>query len=591
MNCKRNVMIPMRDGTRLATDIYTPEANGRYPLVLERTPYNKENATMMWSHTHTHLLEQGYAVAIQDTRGRFASEGTWFPLVDDGWGANRDGYDTVAWLGKYVNCDGVIGSFGGSYSGNTQYLMAPTKPPGLKCMFVRQGSADLTEEWIYRGGALELGLNLHWGTQESISAFANRSRYLTETLTEKMEDAYEQLPILSGPQYIDPFEWLKEFFSHPPEDQAFWDKWNFAKHHSEVDIPMLHFGAWYDIFIRATIANFAGIAETGATETARSSQRLFVGPWMHGPLVSERFMRRVGELDFGPAAVIDFNQLVQRWFDHWLKGQRNGVDSEPPITMFEMGTNSWKKLTQWPPADVQPTKYYLHKGPSGSATSLNDGVLSATPSTGSQSGDDFIYDPKRPTRTRGGCTLYALPSSKKDLPKDLEPADEHMAELGLQAGPRDQRPVEDNCLTYSTEVLAEDVHVTGPVVVQLHISSTAEDTDFVAKLTDVWPDGRSILITDGIQRARYRNSKVKPVPLKPGTVNRVSIDLWATSNVFKKGHRIRVSVSSSNFPRYNRNLNVLKPNARIEDAVVATNTVYHDEDRPSCIVLPIIKKG
>jgi uncharacterized protein len=588
MKYERNVMIPMRDGTKLATDIYTPEATGRYPLVLERTPYNKENATMMWSHTHTHLLEQGYAVAIQDARGRFASEGTWYPLRDDGWGQNRDGYDTVAWLGKYQACNGSIGTFGGSYSGNTQYLMAPTKPPGLKCMFVRQGSADLTEEWIYRGGALELGLNLHWGTQESISAFANRLKFLTKTLGEDMEEAYEQLPLLSGSEYSDPFEWLKEFFSHPPEDQTFWDNWNFAKHYSEVDIPMLHFGAWYDIFIRATIANFAGVAEKGASENARSSQRLFIGPWMHGPLVSERFMRNVGELDFGPEAVIDFNLLAQKWFDHWLKDAPNGLEAEAPITMFEMGSNTWKKLTEWPPIGVQPTKYYFHKGRSGSANSPNDGILSTASPTKGEPPDEFVYDPKNPTRTRGGCTLYALPSSKKDLPKNLEPADEHMAELGLQAGPRDQRPVEKSCLTYSTAILAEDVHVTGPVRVQLYISSTAEDTDFVAKLTDVWPDGRSILITDGILRARYRNSKVKPVPLKPGTVNLLSIDLWSTSNVFKKGHRIRVSVSSSNFPRYDRNLNVWKANARIEDAVVATNTVHHDSERASYIELPIM---
>ena len=183
-------------------------------------------------------------------------------------------------------------------------------------------------------------------------------------------------------------------FLHPPEDQAFWDKWNFAKRYAEVDIPMLHFGAWYDIFIRATIANFAGIAEKGATEKSRSSQRLFIGPWMHGPLVSERFMRRVGELDFGPEAVIDFNQLVQKWFDHWLKDEPNGIDAEPPITMFEMGTNKWKKLTQWPPAGAHPTKYYLHKGSSGSGASLNDGVLSTVSPNGSEPGDSFLYDPR-----------------------------------------------------------------------------------------------------------------------------------------------------------------------------------------------------
>lgn len=591
MKYDRNVMVPMRDGTRLATDIYTPDSAGPHPLVLERTPYNKENATMMWSHTHTHLLEHGYVVAIQDTRGRFASEGTWYPLQDDGWGAKRDGYDTVEWLGKIPACNGQIGTFGGSYSGNTQYLMAPTKPPGLKCMFVREGSADLTEEWIYRGGVLELGLNLHWGTQESVSACENRSRYLTRTLEEDIEQVYDRLPLLSGPQYTDPFQWLKDFLSHPPEDQTFWDKWNFAKHHSEVDTPILHFGSWYDIFIRATIANFTGLAEKAVTEKARSSQKLFIGPWMHGPLVSERFMRRVGELDFGPEAVIDFNKLVQRWFDHWLKDEDNGIAAESPITIFEMGTNTWKNFSQWPPPRTQQTKFYFHQGPSASSISLNDGILSTASPAENEPADNFEYDPKYPTPTRGGNTLYALPRSKMLLPKDLEPADEHMAELGLQAGPRDQRSSEKSCLTYTTTVLTHDLHVTGPIVVQLYISSTAEDTDFVAKLTDVWPDDRSILIADGILRARYRDSKVKPIRLTPGAVYSLSIDLWATSNVFKQGHRVRVTVSSSNFPRYGRNLNVWKADATIEDAVIATNTVYHDREKPSCIVLPIMRNG
>jgi uncharacterized protein len=591
MNCERNVMVPMRDGTRLAIDIYTPQSNGAFPLVLERTPYNKENATMMWTHTHTYLVEHGYTVAIQDVRGRYASEGTWYPLVDDGWGTNRDGYDTVAWLLNHPACNGSIGTFGGSYSGNTQYLMAPAKPP-VKCMFVREGSSDLTEEWIYRGGVLELGLNLHWGTQESVPALANRSQYLTQVLEEDLETAaYERQPLLSGPQYLDPFQWLKDFLAHPPEDQAFWDRWNFANRYSDVDIPMLHFGAWYDIFIRATIANFAGLAKNAATDKARASQRLFIGPWMHGPLISDQFMRRVGELDFGLEAIIDFNKLAQRWFDHWLKGENNGIASEPPITMFEMGTNTWKQHAAWPPPEAQYTKYYLRQGPSGSGKSLNDGLLAPTSPTREEPADNFVYDPKHPTRTAGGNTLYALPSCKKLLPQGLDPAAAHRAELGLQAGPRDQRPVEDSCLTYTTAVLDEDVRVTGPVVVQLYVSSTAVDTDFVAKLTDVWPDGRSFLITDGILRARYRHAKVKPVPLTPGEVNLLSIDLWATSNVFKKGHRIRVSISSSNFPRYARHLNIWKTNSRIEDAVVATNTVYHDRERPSHIVLPIMPKG
>ena len=194
MRCERNVMIPMRDGTRLATDLYNPDSAGSYPLVLERTPYNKENATMMWSHTHTYLLDHGYAVAIQDTRGRFASEGVWYPLLDDGWGKKSSGRDTIEWLAKHPLCNGKIGTFGGSYSGNTQYFMAPTRPAGLECMFVREGCADLTEEWVYNGGVFELGLNLHWGTAQSVDALANRIQSLTRAVDENMEELFHELP-------------------------------------------------------------------------------------------------------------------------------------------------------------------------------------------------------------------------------------------------------------------------------------------------------------------------------------------------------------------------------------------------------------
>jgi hypothetical protein len=591
MKTQQNLIIPMRDGTKLAADVYIPDSPGPYPIVLERTPYNKENATMIWTNTHTYLAERGYMVVIQDTRGRFESEGVWYPIRDDGWGKNQDGHDTVEWLAQHPLSNGAIGTFGGSYSGNTQYFMAPTRPRGLRCMFVRQACADLTEEWIYRGGAFELGLNLHWGTKESISALANRINFVTRAVDEELEDVFQDLPLLSSPVYTDPFQWLKDFLGHPPEDSEFWDKWNVAKQHDQIDVPIFHFGSWFDIFIRAAIANYVGLSKNAATEKARASQRLYIGPWMHGPLVSEAFMKRVGELDFGPEAVIDFNKLVSRWFDHWLKGIDTGVSSEQPITIFVMGANTWRSLEGWPPAEATYHNYYLHSGFSGSASSLNDGALSTIPPTEPESPDSFVYDPLHPTRTLGGNTLFALPHAQDQLPKGLGEAELHLAEAGLNAGPRDQRAVEGSCLTYTSAVLEDDVEVTGPVMVYLHASSSAEDTDFVAKLTDVWPDGRSILVTDGILRARYRKSKTKTIPLKRGEADLFPIDLWATSNVFKKGHRIRVTICSSNFPRYSRNLNIWKTDGRTEEAVVATNTVYHDRERSSHIVLPILPKA
>jgi putative CocE/NonD family hydrolase len=587
MRVEKNIMVPMRDGTRLATDLYVPDSPGRYPIIVERTPYNKENATMMWTGTHTYLVEKGYVVAVQDTRGRFASEGVWYPLRDDAWGERQDGRDTVEWLACHPACNGSIGSFGGSYSGNTQYLMAPTQPQGLKCMFVREGSSDLTEEWIYRGGAFELALNLHWGIQESISALSNRKDQLTAAIGDGIEQLFNFVPLHANPIYADPFAWLKDFMIHPPEDEAFWDSWNLTKHYHKIDVPILHFGSWYDIFIHGTLANFTGIAGGGATREARGSQRLFVGPWMHGPLVGESFMRRVGELDFGPEAVIDFNRLAERWFDCWLRGSENGVRSEAPTTIFKMGKNTWEQLQEWPPAHTQHLPFYLHSQRSGSACSLNDGMLSEERPPDSDPADTYTYDPFRPNPTIGGNTLYALPGSNEHLPAGFSEAERHMAELGLQAGPRDQRPAERQMLTFTTALLTNDVEVTGPIVARLYIASSAEDTDFATRLTDVWPDGRSILIADGILRARYRNGKRNPVPLVPGEVYPISIDLWSTSNVFKRGHRLRLSVASSNFPRYDRNFNIWKLRWNSEKPVVARNTIYHDRARPSCIILPI----
>ena len=583
-------MVPMRDGTKLATDLYIPDAPGRYPAVLERTPYNKDHATIMWTDTHTYLVERRYAVAVQDTRGRYASEGGWYPFLDDAWGKNQDGHDVVEWLADHPVCDGSVGTFGGSYSGQTQYLLAPTRPRGLKCMFVRQAASNLSEEWVYRGGAFELAFNLHWGTNQLIAALNNRVTLLTKVAETGIEGLFDFLPMHCNSIYENPFQWLEDFMLHSPEDEPFWDQWNLTKQYKNIDVPILHFGSWYDIFLNGTLANFKGMVRDAATEKSRTSQKLFISPWMHGPAVSEGFMRRVGELDFGPKAAIDFNKLVLRWFDCWLKDIDNGIKSEPPVTIFVMGDNTWKQLDKWPSAEASYVNYYLTHARSGAASSLNDGILDTTAPGDSESPDRYLYDPLKPVRTIGGNTLYSVPRGAQELPPGLSEAETVMANFGLWAGPRDQRPAEGVSLTYTTASLREDVEITGPIVARIYASSTAEDTDFVAKLTDVWPDGRSILITDGILRARYRNSKNNLVPLRPGEIYLFSIDLWATSNVFKKGHRIRLSIASSNFPRYDRNLNIWKRHGSAAEAVVATNIIYHDREHPSHIVLPVLPR-
>ena len=585
-------MVPMRDGKLLATDLLLPDSPGRYPAILERTPYNKEQASITLTGTHTHLVEQGYMVALQDTRGRFASEGTWYPFRDDGWGVNQDGHDTVEWLAAHPKCTGAVGTIGGSYSGNTQLLLAPTLPRGLQCMCVRQAAVDLTSAWVYRGGAFELGFNFLWGTNQSVPALEHRVAQLKGTAATGIQSVFGALPAGANPLYENPFQWLVDYLSHSPEDETFWEQWKVSKHYSNIEVPVLHIGGWYDIFLQGALAGFTGISGHSATPQSRQSQKLLVGPWRHGPMVDEQFMRKIGELDFGPAAAIDFNHLIQRWFDCWLKGEDQGVRSEPAVTVFVMGANEWKHFPAWPPPETQTLKYYLHGGPSrGTSSLLKDGALALEPPNGGESPDGYSYDPLKPLATMGGNTLFALPEAMNAVPPGLSPLQTNLAKLGAGAGPRDHRLAEKFCLTYTSAPLENNLEVIGPVVARIYASSSAVDTDFIARLTDVWPDGRSMLVTDGILRARYRESETHPSPLEPGKVYLFSIDLWATANVFKKGHSIRLAISSSNFPRFDRNLNVWNRRAAIGEAVIAHNAVFHNSAHPSHIKLSVLRRS
>lgn len=568
---EKNVQVPMRDGTILRANITRPRAEGRFPGLVERTPYNKEGGSENIVGAPEFFARRGYAVVVQDTRGRFASDGEFYPFRDDGAGLNRDGHDTVEWVAVQPWCDGEVGMIGGSYSGATQYRNALSRPPHLRALYVRESSADYYREWVYHGGAFELGFSLNWAhivTSANLAHLAEgkefeRQQGILDQVKKDMADWYGRLPLYPCPFLEGLSDWHNVWLEHP-EDGPYWWQFNIEKFHDQIETPICHLGGWYDIFLAGTLKNYLGLKQRARTEKARQSQKLIIGPWVHGPANINNQV--AGEFDFGPEAARDFNELRLPWFDHWLKGLDNGITEGPPVRIFVMGRNAWRDEMDWPLPDTRWANYYLHSGPSGSIVSLNDGALSPSPPEGSEHPASLVYDPYQPIPTLGGNTL------------------------GIPGGVYDQRQVEARCLTFTSEPLSEELEVTGPVKAVIYGMSSAPDTDWVVRLADVHPDGYSRNLCDGILRARYRNSFERPQLLDPGKVYRFEIDLWATSNVFLPGHRLRVVVTSSCFPRFDRNLNTGGPLHKEAAGQLAINTVLHDALRPSHIVLPLIKR-
>jgi putative CocE/NonD family hydrolase len=577
----KTVMVSMRDGTRLAADIYRPKADGRFPAIVERTPYNREESVILRTKTPQYMAERGFVFIVQDVRGRFGSEGRWEPFVDDGWGENRDGFDTITWIAEQPWCNGQVATGGGSYSGQTQMLLAPTRPPALRCGFVREAASDLARQWCYRGGAFEWAFNLDWSLRHGAFGM-QRQLGLIQRAFAGEQTRFESLPLNVGPLVHHPFHWFHAILDHP-DDAPFWDAFNFEKQYGEIDTPLYHLAGWFDIFLDGSLRNFTGIQKHGRSKRARSSQKLIIGPWTHGPSIQDpAFARHVGEMDFGPSAVVDFNAEMLRWYDYWLNGAETDVLKEPRVRYFMMGANEWRTADSWPPPEARGTRWYLRQEKSGSATSLNDGTLALEKPDGKEPPDAYRYDPAEPVATVGGNTLYSAMRKSN--------AGEETPDFASTAGPRDQRPVEPQCLSYTSVPLASDLEVVGTAAVTLFASSSCVDTDFVAKLCDVFPDGRSILVVDGILRARYRRSRSKPRLLKPKKVYRLEIDLWPTAWRFAAGHRLRLAITSSNFPRFDRNLNTGEQAATSARMDIATNTIYHDKKRPSFLSLSVMER-
>jgi uncharacterized protein len=571
---EKNAMVAMRDGVRLATDVYRPAGGEAVPALIQRTPYDKELSLFRnYTLEVMRVVQAGYAVVVQDVRGRYASEGAFDPLVQD----DDDGLDTIAWVREQPWCSGAIGMFGASYYGATQWRAASAAGEGLGAIAPAVTSADIHEGWAYRGGAFQLGLNLNWTLAFMASGELVRRMGAGEdvaaqfgALVQAVDDNdawYERRPLSGLPLLGELTPYYDAWLAHPTRD-AHWEALAPQDRLERVAAPALLIGGWHDVFLGGTLASYAALRR-GAASAAARRPKLVIGPWAHGNLSGSFPERGYGFLSAYLAT--DPTGLHLRWFDRHLRGIENGVDEEPPVRLFVMGADEWRDADDWPLPGTRYVPFHLHSGGSAN-TAGGDGALSTEP-PGDEPEDRYVYDPRDPVPTVGGATF--LPGLA----------------VSANAGPRDQAPLAGRAdvLTYVTAPLERDVEAIGPVELVLHASSSALDTDFTGKLIDVHPDGRAELLTDGILRARCRDSLADPRPLEPGRVYELRIDLGATANVFRAGHRIRLDVSSSNFPRFDRNTNTGGEIAAegVDAAVEAENRVFHDAAHPSHLLLPV----
>jgi putative CocE/NonD family hydrolase len=563
-----NVPAKMRDGTILYADIYRPVEEGSYPVLLQRLPYNKTSASAFVYGPPAWYAAQCYIHVIQDVRGQYASEGTFYPFRNE----MTDGYDSVEWAAQLPQSSGKVGMYGFSYTGATQWLAATQKPPHLVAIAPGHTASDYYDGWSYEGGAFSLAFEESWPIMSLTGGSVRRLG--DQSLVDKLVKAQGQLPSVYAFLPIKSLPWLApekpqlagffyEWVQHSNRDE-YWKQWSIRERYKDIAVPAFNYGGWYDVFLNGTIENFTGMRRQGGTEVARGGQKLLIRPYHHMP-----WDTKVGEVEFGPQAANKTNEQLVRWYDHWLKGKDNGVDRDPAVRVFVMGANTWRDAEEWPIPGTQFTTYYLHSH--GQANSLyGNGSLSTEPPASGEPVDRYVYDPANPVPSKGGhscCVASAVPQ-----------------------GPYDQSDIEKRAdvLVYSTPALAEPVEVTGPITVTLYAATSAVDTDWTAKLVDVFPDGKAINLNNGIIRASHRNSLAAREPVKPGMAYAYKITVWPTSNLFAAGHQIRLEISSSNFPHYDRNLNTGHALGADSEMVVARQTVYHDRARPSQIVLPIM---
>lgn len=514
---KQTEMLPMRDGVRLATDIYLPRGTGPFPVILSRTPYGR----VAHHESAPGFAQGGYACVVQDMRGRFDSEGENLPFIGCGWGEHQDGVDTMAWIRQQPWCNGRIATIGGSAGGITQNLLAGAKPDGLTAQYIRVAASNAYAEASYIGGAFRKADAGGWMTGNKFDPKA-----------------------------------LEITLAHPSYDE-YWRRMDTTTKFEVMDVPAVHVGGWFDMFAQGTIDEFLGRQHRGAPGS-RGTQKLIMGPWQHaiGKMP-------VGELRFPNANRPPVAYDPVRWFEHYLQGIDNGIDREPAVAYYVMGDtetpgapgNEWRYADDWP-VPAQETPVYLLPGKH---------LSFEAPTTG-EAHLEYTFDPADPCPTVGGNNLT------------------------IARGPMDQRKVESrgDALVFTSDSLSKPVEVTGRLSAKLFVSSSAVDTDLSVRLCDVYPDGRSFLIAEGIQRLRYRHSRELPELLTPGKIEEVTVDCWSTSLIFNSGHRIRVMITSSNFPRFDLNPGTGRPWADGGETVKQTNRIFCDAAHPSRLLVPVV---
>lgn len=545
-----DVCVPMRDGLRLSADIYLPpeEVEGPYPTILQRTPY--DNTMELWVKIATFFAEHGYAFVSQDVRGRHDSEGEWYPFFNEG----PDGYDTVEWIAEQPWSNGRIGTMGGSYGGWFQWALACKRPPHLVTMVSTAAGGRFMQELPFVNGAVSLW-TLAW-----LHLVGGRTLQRGTNPVVNWKEVFYHLPLKTMDQALGRTNTVwREWLSHPDLDD-FWKRFRLDDDFEHIDLPVLHITGWYDGDQPGALYFYEGMVNHSP---AADRQFILIGPWDHAGTRTPK--QELGGLNFTPAAIVDMNKLHLRWFDYWLKGVDNGLLNDKRVRIFVMGDNKWRDEEDWPPKRAQMREFYLHSG--GRANTLKgDGHLS-TKAPATEPPDEYTYNPENPVEVVTDWNLY-----------------------GDTEEPLDKRFIErrDDVLVYTSEPLKEELEVCGRPFVTLYASSDCPDTDWVAMLSDVYPDGRSINLGQGVLRARYRNSLGEAELMIPGKVYKFTFELMSTCILFKPDHRIRLSITSSAFPTYDRNPNTGHPIGEDAELRIAHHTIYHDNEYPSHILLPVV---
>ena len=554
------VPIAMRDGVKLYADIYRPRREGRFPVLVTRTPYGVQRDGMHESKIR--FAQSGYVAVIQDTRGRYESEGKWEPFRNEA----EDGYDTIQWAAQQPWSNGKVAMQGGSYLGHVQWRAASQAPPSLVTIFPAVASTSIYNNWAYFGGAFRLSFNYGWGVVRMpqrimLPQYWHDSAFAPEEW--RYQNILWHLPLGTGDlasagQTVQHYrDWVK----HQSYD-SYWKAISDEERFSNIKVPVHTHGGWFDIFLAGTLNGFTGMRTRGGSDLARRESKMIVGPWGHGP--SQKF----GDVDFGPTAMRSLSDREFQWYNHYLKGEANGIDKEPPVQIFYMGINEWRREQDWPIPGTRYTAFHISSG--GKANTVRgDGRLGQEKPGGARS-DEYLYDPDQPVPTVGGNNCCGTPTL---------------------AGPRDQRPVESrhDVLVYTSSILTEPLAIAGPVKMNLFAVTDGPDTDFVAKLVDVHPNGFAMNVAEGILRARFRKGLDQMELLKPGQTYEFVIDMAGTANVFLPGHRVRVDITSSHFPQFDRNPNTGEDLGVSDKVRIAHQTVFHSQDKPSHILLPVVQ--